>query len=396
MIIFPSCRPPTGAIRRSFIAGTGANRTLVAGRGRRPERAFTRLRLIGRFQDLCQFEQEWSIHPGMTLAGIRLRIVRDTRDQLMRLSASDLACRRGGRTFSPAMSFSVAAGEGFDRPRPQWRGQILPACAWWLGFVRVAGGRLALEGGDPELTIGEQAHYLGHQDALKPSLSVRENLQFWSEFLGAASADIGEPLAAVGLDPLADLPAAYLSAGQRRRLSIARLLAVKRPIWLLDEPTSALDARSQEPCGDSCARISAGGGSSSPPPMAPRARRRAGAATRCAYSQRRAKRRRSNDRARRHARSRHAHCRARRRRRADGRVVLSGRGDAGAVRARARPRAAASGSARRSSGSRRCSRACWRSTGCSPPITKTARSISSSPAALRSNSWSRSKGLRTG
>jgi heme exporter protein A len=114
------------------------------------------------------------------------------------------------------------------------------------GLVRVAQGRLAIEGGDPELTIGEQAHYLGHQDALKPSLSVAENLRFWAGFFGGGVTKLGESLAAVGLDALADLPAAYLSAGQKRRLSIARLLAVKRPIWLLDEPTSTLDAAAQQ------------------------------------------------------------------------------------------------------------------------------------------------------
>jgi heme exporter protein A len=129
-----------------------------------------------------------------------------------------------------------------------------------VGLVRISGGRLALEGGDPELTIAEQAHYLGHQDAFKPSLSVRENLQFWADFLGAGAADLGEPLAAVGLDTLADLPAAYLSAGQRRRLSIARLLAVKRPIWLLDEPASTLDTAAQQSLAELMAAHLAGGG----------------------------------------------------------------------------------------------------------------------------------------
>ena len=115
-----------------------------------------------------------------------------------------------------------------------------------VGLVRVAHGTLTLDGGDPELSIAEQAHYLGHQDALKPSLSVGENLRFWTGFLGHKTAETDTALAAVGLEPLTDLPAAYLSAGQRRRLSIARLLAVKRPLWLLDEPMSTLDAATQE------------------------------------------------------------------------------------------------------------------------------------------------------
>ena len=163
----------------------------------------------------------------------------------MRLTASNLACRRGGRDVFADVSFSVGSGEVLAIRGRNGAGKS-SLLRMLVGLVRIAHGRLALEGGDPELTIGEQAHYLGHQDAFKPSLSVRENLQFWAEFLGGGAADLREPLAAVGLDPLADLPAAYLSAGQRRRLSIARLLAVKRPIWLLDEPVSALDATAQE------------------------------------------------------------------------------------------------------------------------------------------------------
>jgi len=161
----------------------------------------------------------------------------------MRLSGSDLACFRGGRQVFAGLSFTVAAGEALVVLGPNGVGKssLLRLVA---GLVPRSGGALSLEGGDPELTIGEQAHYLGHQDALKPSLTVAENLDFWSDFLGSRE---GTPaaLAAVGLDDIAQLPAAYLSAGQRRRLSLARLVAVKRPIWLLDEPTTALDAAAQ-------------------------------------------------------------------------------------------------------------------------------------------------------
>ncbi|MGA2815431.1 MAG: heme ABC exporter ATP-binding protein CcmA [Xanthobacteraceae bacterium] len=177
----------------------------------------------------------------------------------MRLSASDLACRRGGRDVFAGVSFSVAAGEGMTIRGRNGAGKS-SLLRMVVGLVHIAAGRLDLEGGDPELTLGEQAHYLGHQDALKPSLSVGENLRFWSAFFGTSSADITEPLAAVGLDALIDLPAAYLSAGQRRRLSIARLVAVKRPIWLLDEPTSTLDAAAQARLGEIMrAHLAAGG-----------------------------------------------------------------------------------------------------------------------------------------
>jgi heme exporter protein A len=113
------------------------------------------------------------------------------------------------------------------------------------GLLRPSSGTLGLDGGDPELTVAEQAHYLGHQDALKPALSVLENLDFWARFLGGRATDLATALADVGLGGITALPAAYLSAGQRRRLSIARLITVKRPLWLLDEPTTALDVTAQ-------------------------------------------------------------------------------------------------------------------------------------------------------
>jgi heme exporter protein A len=162
----------------------------------------------------------------------------------MQLEASGLACLRGGREVFFGLGFAVAGGEALLVTGRNGAGKssLLRMIA---GLVRVAGGQLGLSGGDPERTIPEQAHYLGHQDALKPSLTVAENLDFWARYLGGTKPPQAA-LAAIGLGGLAGLPAAYLSAGQRRRLSIARLVAVKRPIWLLDEPTSALDNDAQQ------------------------------------------------------------------------------------------------------------------------------------------------------
>lgn len=160
----------------------------------------------------------------------------------MQLSASDLTCRRGARQIFAGLGFSLAAGEALAVTGPNGSGKssLLRLVA---GLLRPAGGRIDLAGGDPNLSVGEQAHYVGHQDALKPALTVLENLQFWSRYLGGRAVETA--LAAVELAELAQLPAAFLSAGQRRRLSLARLAAVKRPIWLLDEPASALDAAGQ-------------------------------------------------------------------------------------------------------------------------------------------------------
>jgi len=176
----------------------------------------------------------------------------------MRLLGSDLGCIRGGRTVLSGLGFTVSAGEALVVLGPNGVGKstLLRLVA---GLVRRSKGELSLEGGDSELSIGEQAHYLGHLDALKPSLTVRENLTFWSRYLGG-SAEPQVVLAAVGLDGIAELPAAYLSAGQRRRLSVARLLAVRRPLWLLDEPTSALDTNAQTALAGFMADHLAGGG----------------------------------------------------------------------------------------------------------------------------------------
>lgn len=163
----------------------------------------------------------------------------------MRLSGSHLTCVRSGREVFAALDFAVARGEALCVTGRNGAGKssLLRMIA---GLLPAAAGAIRLEGGDIERTLPEHCHFLGYREALKPALSVLENLRFWQDFLGGApGTSCAVSLSATGLDRLSDLPASYLSAGQRRRLALARLIAVTRPIWLLDEPTSALDADGQ-------------------------------------------------------------------------------------------------------------------------------------------------------
>ena len=162
----------------------------------------------------------------------------------MQLIAEGLASTRGERSIFARVSFAVDAGGALVLVGPNGSGKttLIRIIA---GLLAPSAGTLRLDGGDPERGVGEQCHYLGHLDAVKPGLTVEENARFWSGFLGGGSGMIDAALEAFGLERLRDMPVAYLSAGQRRRLGLARVLLAKRPVWLLDEPTVSLDAAAQ-------------------------------------------------------------------------------------------------------------------------------------------------------
>ena len=164
----------------------------------------------------------------------------------MQLRVWDLTIDRGGRRVIAGLSFAAAQGVALVVTGPNGAGKtsLLRALA---GFLPIEAGSFALDGGDAERTVGEQAHYLGHADGVKSALTAGENLAFAAAMLGgdaSRAAQLGA-LSALGLSHVIDFPARLLSAGQRRRVALARLMIAKRPLWLLDEPTTALDAVAQ-------------------------------------------------------------------------------------------------------------------------------------------------------
>lgn len=139
------------------------------------------------------------------------------------------------------VNFALSTGQLMELRGPNGTGKssLLRLIA---GLGEPASGQITLAGGSADLSIGQQAHYAAHQEAIKSPLTVIENLKFWGDFLGGG--DMDAALAAFDLEALADFPAALLSAGQKRRLSLARLALVPRLLWLLDEPTVGLDTAS--------------------------------------------------------------------------------------------------------------------------------------------------------
>jgi heme exporter protein A len=161
------------------------------------------------------------------------------------LEASNLSCSRGGRRVFSNLSFRVARGGvlAITGPNGVGKSSLLRLLA---GLIRPDSGRLVFEGqGEDEAIV----HYLGHADALKPAMTLGETLRFWGAVFQQgrviADADWSEAAEVVGIGHALELPVGVLSAGQRRRAALARLILSPRPLWLLDEPTAALDSEGE-------------------------------------------------------------------------------------------------------------------------------------------------------
>ncbi|MGB2932159.1 MAG: heme ABC exporter ATP-binding protein CcmA [Methyloceanibacter sp.] len=177
--------------------------------------------------------------------------------QAISLSAHAISCQRGGRFLFEGLSFSLAPGESLLVTGPNGAGKT--------SLLRMIAGLLplhagSLDGGDASVPLPELCHYVGHANGIKAALSLSENVEFWADFLGGGSSDLDGAFRTFGLASLEALPAGLLSAGQKRKLSLLRLFAAERPIWLLDEPSVSLDAPSVTALGQAIAEHLAQGG----------------------------------------------------------------------------------------------------------------------------------------
>lgn len=177
----------------------------------------------------------------------------------------DLSCVRGGRVVFSRLGFIVHAGEALVLVGPNGSGKssLLRLMA---GLTPAAGGSLLWDGetvrADPA-AHRRRLHYVGHLDAIKPALDAVETLRFAAglrDARGDTQAAVAGALATMGIARLADVPTRYFSAGQRRRLALARLFASPAPLWLLDEPRTALDADAVARLDDAIAAHRSSGG----------------------------------------------------------------------------------------------------------------------------------------
>jgi heme exporter protein A len=181
---------------------------------------------------------------------------------ISRLTLSALTLARGERTLFRDLSLTLAAGEAVALTGANGAGKttLLRAIA---GFIRPEAGEITFNAAngadiDPAEARGRSLHMLGHLEGLKGAHTARDELTFQTRWLGGDSID--HAVSVMGLKPLLDLEIRKLSAGQRRRLALARLIAAPRPLWLLDEPLSPLDARWREAAGEVMRRHLDGGG----------------------------------------------------------------------------------------------------------------------------------------
>ncbi|MFV0296447.1 MAG: heme ABC exporter ATP-binding protein CcmA [Hyphomicrobiaceae bacterium] len=181
----------------------------------------------------------------------------------MRLILENVTICRGERTILEGFSLEVAGGETILLTGRNGAGKttLLRAIA---GVLPVADGKIALDPGGGEAAAGaevaEQCHFVGHLNGIKGQLSVAENARFWTDFLGGDRNGVLEALRQFRLAELSAIRAGYLSAGQKRRLGLVRVMLARRPLWLLDEPAVSLDTASQHILAEAIERHQAGGG----------------------------------------------------------------------------------------------------------------------------------------
>lgn len=180
----------------------------------------------------------------------------------MKLIVENLGLNRASEEIVKDISFELSAGEALIITGENGSGKST-TLRGIAGLLPLNSGAIKLldeNGKQFEGQPREYCHYLGHQNGMKTALTVRENLDFWQKFCGEPDLTIEEALEEVDLSHTIDLPFSYLSAGMKRRATIARLLVSDRPIWILDEPTAGLDAQSVKMFSALCQAFCEGGG----------------------------------------------------------------------------------------------------------------------------------------